>query len=107
MKTLSLSDVEKVTRAFAKEHGVGEMYVYGSVSRGDSGPDSDVDLVYKLKDGEKATAGAILSLKDSLEKGLGVPVSLLSLRTLEFNAKHSESGRRFYESIQNDLKRVV
>ena len=107
MNTLTLSDVEKATQAFAAEHGVKEMYVYGSVSRGDAGPDSDVDLAYRLEEGEKATASTILSLKGSLERSLGVPVSLISLRTLQFNAEHSASGRRFYDSIRGDLKRVV
>jgi predicted nucleotidyltransferase len=107
MSTLTLSDVRHIAQASAKEHGVREMYVYGSVSRGDADSESDVDFVYQLEKGQKATAGVILSLKESLERGFGKPVSLLSMRVLKLNAEHSKSGKMFYDSIRPDLKRVV
>ncbi|WP_169276259.1 nucleotidyltransferase family protein [Bifidobacterium moraviense] len=107
MGTLSLEQVRSAARRVAANHGVGAMYVYGSVARGDNGPFSDVDLVYRLNEGNKATAGAILSLKDDLESELGSPVSLLSMRTLLFNAEHTASGRRFYDAINDDLTRIV
>ena len=107
MDALSLEQVRNAVRRTAPEHGVESMYVYGSVARGDNGPASDVDLVYRLHEGNKATAGVILSLKDDLEAELGFPVSLLSMKTLLFNAEHTASGRRFYDAIKNDLTRIV
>ncbi|PLS24666.1 nucleotidyltransferase domain-containing protein [Bifidobacterium imperatoris] len=107
MSLLTLDQVRNVARRTAANHGVGEMYVYGSVARGDNGPHSDVDFIYRLNAGNKATAGVVLSLKDDLESELGSPVSLLSMRTLLFNAEHTASGKRFYDSIKNDLTRIV
>ncbi|MBT1165253.1 nucleotidyltransferase family protein [Bifidobacterium simiarum] len=107
MGVLSLDQLRTVAQRTAPNHGVGEMYVYGSVSRGENGPHSDVDLIYRLDDNHRATAGAILSLKDDLEAGLGSPVSLLSQKTLLFNAEHTVSGRRFYDAIKHDLTRIV
>lgn len=107
MSVLSLSQVRDAARKTAPNHGVGEMYVYGSVARGDNDALSDVDLVYRLNEGERATAGTILSLKDDLESALGTPVSLLSMRTLLFNAQHTASGKRFYDAIKNDLTRII
>lgn len=104
---LTVDDVRKAAEPVARAYDVGEMYVYGSVSRGSNGTDSDVDLIYRLYPGKKATAGTVLSLKDSLERELGKKVSLLSLRTLLFNAEHSPSGRRFYDAIKDDMKRVL
>ncbi|KAE8128809.1 nucleotidyltransferase domain-containing protein [Bifidobacterium tibiigranuli] len=107
MNELTLQEVESVAKRAAESHGVKEMYVYGSVAKGSSGLNSDVDLIYRLAPEKKATAGVIMSLKDELEKGFGRPVSLLSMRTFEFNAKHSPSGKRFYDAVEHDLKRVV
>ncbi|PJM79940.1 hypothetical protein CUU80_02045 [Bifidobacterium scaligerum] len=107
MSLPTLDQVRNVARRTAANHGVGEMYVYGSVARGDNGPHSDVDFIYRLNAGNKATAGVVLSLKDDLESELGSPVSLLSMRTLLFNAEHTASGKRFYDSIKNDLTRIV
>ncbi|OZG60101.1 nucleotidyltransferase [Bifidobacterium lemurum] len=104
---LTVEDVRRAVEPVARAHDVGEMYVYGSVSRGNNSADSDVDLVYRLSPGEKATVGTIIALKDDLERELGKEVSLLSLRTLLFNAEHSPSGRRFYDAIKDDMKRVV
>ena len=104
---LTIEDVRKAAEPVARAHGVGEMYVYGSISRGDNNADSDVDLIYRLSPGKKATAGTILSLKDNLERRLGKEVSLLSLRSMLFNAEHSPSGRRFYDAIKDDMKRVI
>ncbi|MCI1220066.1 MAG: nucleotidyltransferase domain-containing protein [Bifidobacterium sp.] len=107
MDELTLQEVENVAKRAAAGHGVSEMYVYGSVAKGVAGPDSDVDLIYRLAPEKKATAGVIMSLKDELEKGLGRPVSLLSMRAFEFNARLSPSGKRFYDAVEHDLKRVV
>lgn len=108
MSRLSLDDVRNAAARVAREHGVGEMYVYGSVARGNNRDDSDVDMIFKMKPGRKAAASTVLSIKDDLQRQLDEHrVSLLSLRTLLFNAEHSVSGQRFYESIKSDMKRVV
>ena len=35
--------------ALAARHGAGNLRVFGSVSRGDAGPESDIDLLVKME----------------------------------------------------------
>ena len=104
---VTFDDVCEAAGVIAPQHGVDEMYVSGSVARGDSHADSDVDLIYSLNPGRKATAGVIMGLKDDLERRLGKDVSLISKRTLLFNAEHTPSGRRFYDAIRADMRQVL
>lgn len=104
---VTFDDVREAAGVVAPQHGVSEMYVYGSVTRGDNRIDSGVDLIYSMRPGRKATAGTIMGLKDDLERHLGKDVSLMSKRALLFNAEHTPSGRLFYNAIRADLKRVL
>ena len=104
---VTFDDVREAAAVVAPQHGVNEMYAYGSVARGDNNADSDVDLIYGMGPGRKATAGAIMGLKDDLERLLGKDVSLMSKRALLFNAEHTPSGRLFYNAIRADLKQVL
>ena len=97
---VTFDDVREAAAVVAPQHGVNEMYAYGSVARGDNNADSDVDLIYSMGPGRKATAGAIMGLKDDLERLLGKDVSLMSKRALLFNAEHTPSGRLFYNAIR-------
>mgnify|MGYP000080367848 CR=1 FL=1 len=102
-----IDDVREAAGVVAPQHGMSEMYVYGSVARRGNHIDSDVDLIYSMGPGHKATAGTIMGLKDDLERHLGKDVSLMSKRALLFNAEHTPSGRLFYNAIRADLKQVL
>jgi len=54
-----------------------ELAVFGSVVTGEARPDSDIDVLYVLRDGGHL-GWAINDLSDDLEQVLGRPVDLIS-----------------------------
>ena len=61
--------------------GVKSLSVFGSLVRGEAGPDSDIDLLIEF-DG-RASFDRYMELKFRLEELLGVPVDLVIPRTLK------------------------
>ena len=68
-------------REVCERYGVVRLDVFGSVSRGDARPDSDVDLHYSLAPDARLGWG-IEDLADELAAVLGRPVDLVSRRGL-------------------------
>jgi len=62
-----------------QEYGIAELSVFGSVARGDTRPDSDVDLLYVRVPGNDLSM-SYFALQDDLEKLFGRPVDLARLR---------------------------
>ena len=75
MKSLVASEAE--IRAL----GVRKLSLFGSVLRGDAGPDSDVDLLVEFSPGAK-TYEHFLVLSDLLEDRLGRRVELVTTEAL-------------------------
>jgi predicted nucleotidyltransferase len=49
-----------------RKYGIAELAVFGSVARGDAGPDSDVDLLYvRVPGNDLWTAGRFLPVRPS------------------------------------------
>ncbi|RSX56694.1 nucleotidyltransferase domain-containing protein [Bifidobacterium samirii] len=90
-----------------KRHHVAELYVYGSVARGEAHADSDVDLLYRLEHGSAYTMADVAYLREDLESALGRTVSLTSYDSLIRDARRSRAGRRFLDHITPDLVRVA
>lgn len=64
-----------------RRYGVARLDVFGSISRGEAGPDSDVDVLYELAPG--ASLGwEIESLAEELSEAIGRNVDLVSRRAL-------------------------
>ena len=59
-----------------QKYGIAELSVFGSVARGDAGPDSDVDLLYVRVPGNDLGM-SYFALQDDLEKLFGRPVDLV------------------------------
>lgn len=64
-----------------ERYGVAELAVFGSVARGDAGPDSDIDLLFALTPGARL-GFAVFDLEDELSDIFGRPVDLLSKETV-------------------------
>lgn len=73
-------DVEKL-REVCGRYGVERLEVFGSVSRGDATPDSDVDVLYQLEAGARL-GWDIEKLADELSALLGRRVDLVSRNAL-------------------------
>lgn len=64
-----------------RRYGVARLEVFGSTSRGEAGPSSDVDVLYELVPGARL-GWEIETLADELTKVLGRTVDLVSRRAL-------------------------
>jgi uncharacterized protein len=65
----------------AAVHGASNVRVFGSVARGEAGPDSDVDLLVDLEQGRSLLDHA--ALKVELEQLLKLPVDVATERGLK------------------------
>jgi predicted nucleotidyltransferase len=70
---------EKILAAAARHCG-GTVLVFGSVARGEAGPDSDVDLLVEFENG--SSLFDLLELTDELHDLLGVEVDVVSVGAL-------------------------
>ena len=79
MKTL---DIDRARLdALGRRFGIARLDVFGSVARGEDGPGSDVDLLYKLAQG-RSLGWEIEDLSQDLADLFGRPVDLVSRKAL-------------------------
>lgn len=67
--------------AICERYGIARLEVFGSTSRGDTRPDSDVDMLYELSPGARL-GWEIEDLAQELSLALRRPVDLVSRRFL-------------------------
>jgi predicted nucleotidyltransferase len=84
----------------AADHGVGTVYLFGSVARDVAGPDSDVDLgiLYRIPPASTLDAGP-LDLEADLERCLqrSVEVVVLNSAPVDLRARVLRTGRLVFE----------
>lgn len=88
----SVADIREIVSPIAARYGVSRMYLFGSYARGESTPDSDVDL--RIDKGNVRGMQMAFLLSD-LEDALKLPVDLLSTAALD---------ARFLQSIKGEEK---
>ena len=66
--------------ALANRHGATSVHVFGSVARGDAGPESDLDLLVTFA--PSASVFARLDLQDDLKDLLGIAVDITTPEAL-------------------------
>lgn len=71
-----------------RRYGVARLQIFGSVSRGEHHPDSDVDLLYELQPGARL-GWDIEHLADDLSEVLGRRADLVSQRALHERLRDS------------------
>ena len=91
-----ISDIQRIVSPIAARYGVERMYLFGSYARGDSTPNSDVDL--RIDKGDVRGMQMAFLLSD-LEDALQLPVDLLSTSALDAGFLHRIKGeeRLVYE----------
>jgi hypothetical protein len=69
-----LKDKRDEILRIAAEHGASNVRVFGSVARGEAGPDSDVDFLVEFKSGHGSWYGGdlIIDLEDLLDRTVDV-----------------------------------
>jgi hypothetical protein len=70
-----------------ERYGIVELAVFGSVARGDAGPDSDVDLLYVLAPGARLGFG-IDDLEDELAELFDRDVDLVARKAIHPLLRH-------------------
>ncbi|RYD69378.1 MAG: nucleotidyltransferase [Verrucomicrobiaceae bacterium] len=82
--------------AIAEKYGMTEVRIFGSVARGDEGPDSDVDFFVRRVPGSDPFL--VLDFKEELAGLLGCKVDVLT--------EHERMRPRLMRSISRDLVTV-
>ena len=80
-------------RELVSRHEAVNARIFGSVARGDDGPDSDVDVIVQFPRG--ATLERVCNLSDALEALLHCKVDLLT--------EHSGLSPRMRKNIEEDM----
>jgi predicted nucleotidyltransferase len=95
---LSFDELREIVAPIAERYGVGKMILFGSMARGDNREGSDYDFCVNLGkiDDLVKMCGFIMDLESSL----GVPVDVVSERTLDEDMSKEvfEGGRIVYEA---------
>lgn len=71
-----LKEKREAVIALAARHGARNLRVFGSASRGDAGPESDIDLLVKMEEGRSLLDFSALVL--DLQDLLGVKMDVVS-----------------------------
>ena len=79
-------EIERV----AARHGAAGVRVFGSVARGEAGPDSDVDILVDMGDRRSLLAQA--ALQSDLEQLLGCPVHVVTTGGVSHARKRAREG---------------
>ena len=88
-------------RSYRKEledAGITRVYIFGSVARGEAGPESDVDLLAEFDRGKRLTLLDVVGLEDRLSRLIGTRVDLVREGTLRPDVQEqvmSEAIRAF------------
>jgi uncharacterized protein len=78
--------------------GVSALYVFGSVARGEAGPESDVDVLIDIEPGRRFHIIDLANVYNRLTAALGTDIDIVTSRSVEnsFQARVIEGAVRFY-----------
>lgn len=77
IRSAVLATLEQELPCLRETYGIAEIGIFGSVSRGEDTPDSDIDILYTFQPG-KATLTNLTGLHDHLEQIFGRKIDLVS-----------------------------
>ncbi|MBI2434261.1 MAG: nucleotidyltransferase family protein [Candidatus Hydrogenedentes bacterium] len=81
-REMALDVLRRHKQEFARQYGVTQLGVFGSVARGDATPESDVDVVVQMTEPDLFS---MVHMKDTLEESLHRRVDIVRYRE-EMNA---------------------
>jgi hypothetical protein len=82
----ALSEIQEIVREVCRRHAVARADVFGSVARGEAGPESDVDLLVEFLPEAGAGLLEMGALREDLAERLGRSVDVVSRRAIERSA---------------------
>jgi hypothetical protein len=82
-----VAQILEQNRQFLEDQGFKYLGLFGSHSRGEETPNSDVDLMYEFADNKTITLFGLARIKRSFEKILGKSVDLVSKKNIKERLK--------------------
>ncbi len=82
-----------------REHGVASLGIFGSVARGDDGPESDLDVLITFDPKAEPTLLTLGRILNAIEDAVGRPVDLIE--------DHARLRPSFRQLVERDLVRVA
>lgn len=79
---MKLENVKKEVQPVLTEHDVKKADLFGSLARGDSDQESDIDILIEFNNKEEKTLLDLASLKNDLEEKLGKEVDVVTYDSL-------------------------
>ncbi len=77
IRSAVLAKLEQELPCLREAYGIAEIGIFGSVSRGEDTPESDIDILYTFQPG-KVTLANLTGLHDHLEQIFGRKIDLVS-----------------------------
>lgn len=80
---MTLDDVRRLLapeKDALRAKGVSALYVFGSVARGEAGPDSDVDVLIEIEPGTRFHVIDLANVYNRLTAALGIEVDIITSR---------------------------
>lgn len=81
-KEMILAYLQTHKDEFRRKYGIEKIALFGSFARDDAREDSDVDIVYCLKDGVKMSFDSYLDLEEQLKKAFQTKIDLINEKKL-------------------------
>lgn len=67
---------------FYKKYNISKITLFGSYARGENRKDSDIDILYSLKDGSKFTYDKYIEFENELKKAFNAKIDLINEKRL-------------------------
>jgi predicted nucleotidyltransferase len=80
---MTLEEIKKYATPACNEYRVKSLYLFGSLARGDSSADSDIDLLVEFENPDLQLSKRFFGLLHYLEDVLGRDVDLLTVNSLK------------------------
>lgn len=75
-KIPSPSEIAAVARPIARQYGITELYLFGSMADGKATPDSDIDLIYSTSD-DNMRIRRVANFRNALREAFGRDIDLV------------------------------
>lgn len=72
----SPSEIAALARPLARQYGITELYLFGSMADGKAGPDSDIDFIYGTTD-DDTRARRVANFREALRGAFGRDIDLV------------------------------
>ncbi len=92
METVVLPDRERLAE-LCRRWKIRNLFLFGSVARGEARPDSDVDLLVEFEPDRPSTVRFFLDARADFERAFGRPVDLVQDRLVTNPYRRASIGR--------------